>query len=374
MTWVPVTDLAFLHAAQAAELEAAALRVLRGGRYLRGPETEAFEHELAERCGTGGAVAVGSGLDALRLALLALGIGAGDEVLVPSHTAIATWLAVAHTGAAVVPVDVDERTMLLDPAAVRAAVGPRTAAVVAVHLYGLTVDVSALRELSSRHGLALVEDCAQALGATWAGRPAGSFGAAGAFSLYPTKNLGAAGDGGIVTSDDAGLLERVRRLANYGERERNRSEVRGWNSRLDEVQAAMLRVKLRGLEGFETARRHRAAAYLRALAGRPGIELPVVDPRCEPVWHQFVVRVPRRDEVRATLAQRGVETLVHYPQPPHRSAAYADAELGPLPVADRLAARVLSLPVGPHVDDEAGELVSRALSDAVESARAAPVS
>lgn len=362
---IPVADLAYLHREQSAELEAAALRVLRSGFYLRGPETEAFEHDFADRVAAPGAVAVGSGLDALCYSLVALGIGPGDEVIAPAHTAIATWLAITHTGARVVPVDPDERTMLLDAESARAAIGPRTAAIVVVHLYGLVADTDPLLELAREHGLAVIEDAAQAFGACEGERPVGSLGDVAAFSLYPTKNLGAAGDGGVVVATDTALLERVRMLGNYGERQRRHSELLGHNSRLDELQAAMLRVKLRAIDRFNAARRARAASHLEALSGVPGIELPEPRPGTLPVWHQFVVRVDRRDAVREALQARGVETLVHYPEPPHRSQAYAGLVDQSLPITDRLAQRVLSLPAGPHVDDRAGELVCAALGEAV---------
>ena len=362
---IEVTDLAYLHRAQAEELEAAALRVLRSGAYLRGAEVEALEREFARCCRTRGAVAVGSGLDALELAFEALGIGPGDEVIVPGHTAIATWLAITHSGAAIVPVDVDRTTMLLHPDAVRAAIGPRTSAIVLVHLYGLVAEVDEIAALARAHGIALIEDGAQAHGARAGDRVVGSIGDIGAFSLYPTKNLGAAGDGGIVISDDAALLGRVRMLGNYGERRRSFSELLGHNSRLDEVQAAMLRIKLRRLEHFNEERRQRAEGYLRALSDIPGIELPVVGAGTTPVWHQFVVRVDGRDEVRAALEEHGVRTLVHYPEPPHRSRAYAGLVDACLPVTDRLSERVLSIPSGPHVDDAAARRVSDELVRAV---------
>lgn len=367
MNSIPVTDLGYLHRQQAAELEEAALRVLRAGRYLRGAEVEAFEREFADHSGSRAAVAVGSGLDALRLSLAALGIGRGDEVIVSAHTAVATWLAITHTGARIVPVDADERTMLVDPDGVRAAVGPRTAAIVVVHLYGLVAEMEPIGRLASEKGLALVEDAAQAHGARDGDRGVGSVGDVGAFSLYPTKNLGAAGDGGIVVAEDTALIERVRMLGSYGERRRHHSEMLGYNSRLDEVQAAMLRVKLRALDRFNAARRERAGSYLQALDDHPGVELPAPRAGTLPAWHQFVVRVERRDTVRAELLAGGVQTLVHYPEPPHRTPAYAGATTVPLPVTDRLAQRVLSLPVGPHVDDQAGARICETLSEAVAS-------
>jgi dTDP-3-amino-3,4,6-trideoxy-alpha-D-glucose transaminase len=353
VTEIPVNDLAQAHDARADALEAAAARVLRSGRYLGGPETEAFEREFAAFCCADAAVGVGSGLDAVALALTALGVGRGDEVVVPGHTAIATWRAISRTGATPVPVDPDPRSMLVEADAVAAAIGPRTAAIVVVHLYGLVVNTAPIARLAREFGLALVEDAAQAHGAMDGDRPVGTLGDAAAFSFYPTKNLGAAGDGGMVVSGDAALLQRVRELGH------------GWSSRLDELQAAMLRVRLEGLEAGNAARRARAADYLAALEGLAGVELPAVREHTTPVWHQFVVRVARRDEVRAALRKRGVQTLVHYPLPPHRTPEYAEQAPTPLPVTERLAETVLSLPVGPHVGPAAGQRVCEAVAAAV---------
>lgn len=362
---VPFLDLALLHDELMEELEQAIGRVVRSGRYVRGPEAEAFEAEFAALCGVSGAVGVANGLEALQLALLGIGIGAGDEVVVSAHTSIATWLAITHAGAHPVPVEPDEDTMQIDVARVEAAITERTAAIVPVHLYGMAAEVDRLSEIASRRGLALLEDAAQAQGAQLGGEPLGSFGDAGAFSLYPTKNLGALGDAGIVVSDDHALLERVRTLANYGERRRYESEVRGYNSRLDELQAAMLRVKLRRLEVWNEARRARADRYVAALADVPEVTLPGVTPGALPVWHQFVVRVARRDRVREALARRGIETLVHYPIPPHRSPAYAADYSDQLPITDRLAESVLSLPISPQLEDDGHRRVCEALAASV---------
>jgi dTDP-3-amino-3,4,6-trideoxy-alpha-D-glucose transaminase len=334
------------------DLEEALGAVLRSGRYVRGPEVEAFEAEFAQHCGVTGAVGVANGLEALQLALLALGIGPGDEVLVPSHTYIATWLAVTHTGARPVPIEPDPATMQIDPARVSDAIGPRTAAILPVHLYGIPADVEALSAIARKHGLALVEDGSQAHGAHLNGRAVGSFGDAAAFSLYPTKNLGAIGDAGIVVSADPSLLERVRMLGNYGERRRNEHELLGRNSRLDELQAAVLRVKLRRLDSWNRSRRSRAELYTRGLQTCPGTLPPSVTAGGLPVWHQFVVRVNGRDAVRQELAERGVETLIHYPVACHRSPAYAADYQETLPMAEQLAASVLSLPISPQLTDE----------------------
>jgi dTDP-3-amino-3,4,6-trideoxy-alpha-D-glucose transaminase len=358
---VAFLDLAGAHAELGAELEAAFSRVLRSGRYLRGSEVELFEREYARYCGQGAAVGVGNGLEALQLTLEALGIGRGDEVLVSAHTSIATWLAITHTGAEPVPIEPDEQTMVIDPPRVEESIGPRTAAIVPVHLYGMPVDMDAIAPPARKHGLALIEDASQAHGARLRGRPLGSLSDAAAYSLYPTKNLGALGDAGIVVSDDSALVERVRALANYGERRRHQSEVRGHNSRLDEIQAALLRVKLKRLEEWNERRRARARQYLELLADCPGLALPGITEDALPVWHQFVVRVDDRDVVREQLARRGIETLVHYPTPPHRSGAYASEYPDPLPVTERLAASVISLPISPQLSASACTQVSEAM-------------
>jgi dTDP-3-amino-3,4,6-trideoxy-alpha-D-glucose transaminase len=367
VTGVPFHDLAAAHSDLADELQDAVRRVLDSGRFIRGPEVERFEHDFARYCGVAGAVGVGNGLDALMLTLLALDIGAGDEVIVSAHTSIATWLAITHAGATPVPIEPDPHTMLIDPARVEGAIGPRTAAIVAVHLYGMPADMDALARIAGRRELRLIEDASQAHGARLRDRPVGSLSDAGAFSLYPTKNLGAIGDAGIVVSGDGELLERIRMLANYGERERHRSELRGRNSRLDELQAALLNVKLARLDEGNAHRRGCAEQYLRELSRCPGVELPGVAEHALPVWHQFVVRVPERDRVREDLARRGVETLVHYPIPPHRAPAYACDYPNALPITEALAASVLSLPISPQLSEEACAQVCEALIATVAS-------
>jgi dTDP-3-amino-3,4,6-trideoxy-alpha-D-glucose transaminase len=346
---VAFLDLGEAHAELAGELEAAFSRVVRSGRYVRGLEVELFEREFAQYCGQAAAVGVGNGLEALQLTLEAIGVGPGDEVLVSAHTSIATWLAITHAGAQPVPIEPDTDTMVIDPARVEQSIGPRSAAILPVHLYGMPADMDALALIARKHSLALVEDASQAHGARLRGRPPGSLSDAAAYSLYPTKNLGALGDAGIVVSNDRELVERVRMLGNYGERRRHESELRGHNSRLDEIQAALLRVKLERLEQWNGRRRARAKQYLELLADCPGLVLPGATDGAQPVWHQFVMRVGARDLVRDQLAYRGVETLVHYPTPPHRSAAYASDDLGPLPVTEQLAASVLSLPISPQL-------------------------
>jgi len=363
---VPFRDLAALHAELRDELAAAALRVLDSERVLLGPELAAFEQQWAAAVGAGHGVGVGSGLDALSLGLRALGVGPGDEVLVPSHTFVATWLAVVHVGAVPVPVDVSVTTGAWEPEAVEAAVGPRTRALLPVHLYGHPVDLDPLLDIAARHGLAVLNDAAQAHGATYRGRPVGGLATATAWSFYPGKNLGALGDGGAVTTSDARVADRLRSLRNYGSTEKYVHTEIGWNSRLDELQAAVLAVKLRRLPEHNAARARLARRYTEELTGS-GLTLPATVPWATAVWHLYVVRTPHRDALREHLAAHGVETLVHYPVPPHRQPAFAGtpAAAVPLPAADALAREVLSLPMGPHLADEQQDIVI----DAVRSFR-----
>lgn len=363
---VPFLDLHALHAELRDELAAAALRVLDSDRVLLGPELAAFEQQWARATGAGQAVGVGNGLDALTLGLRALDVGPGDEVLVPSHTFVATWLAVLHVGATPVPVDVSPVTGAWQADAVEAAVTPRTRAVVPVHLYGHPVDLDPLLELAGRHGLAVLDDAAQAHGSTYRGRPVGGLTSATAWSFYPGKNLGALGDGGAVTTSDPVVAERLRSLRSYGSTEKYVHTEVGWNSRLDELQAALLSVKLRRLPAHNARRDELARRYTERLAGS-GLVLPATAPWSTAVWHLYVVRTPHRDALRCHLATRGVETLVHYPVPPHRQPAFAGTALAAahLPAADALAREVLSLPLGPHLTEEQQDTVI----DAIESFR-----
>jgi dTDP-3-amino-3,4,6-trideoxy-alpha-D-glucose transaminase len=361
---VPFLDLEAGYRELQPSLDAAALRVLGSGRYVLGDEVEAFEQAWAAFCGVRHAVGVGNGLDALTLALRALGVGPGDEVVVPAHTFIATWLAVTALGAVPVGVDPDD-TGNIDVERVADAIGPRTRAIVAVHLYGRPVDVDALAGL----GVPVVEDAAQAHGAVLGGRRAGSLGRIAAFSFYPGKNLGAMGDAGAVTTDDPELAERVRLLRNYGSRRRYVHEVAGGNSRLDPLQAALLGVKLAHLEAWNARRAVHAAAYLAAL-DPDLVGLPAADgDGATSSWHLFVVRHPDREALRRHLAEHGVETLVHYPVPPHRSPAYATGAHHP--GADAWASTVLSLPLGPHLTDAQREHVVAAVQASLKASRPA---
>jgi dTDP-4-amino-4,6-dideoxygalactose transaminase len=363
VTPVAFYDLKSAHADAAGAIEMAVQRVVASGYFVLGPELEQFEASWARACGTTHAIGVGNGLDAITLALIAAGVGPGDEVLVPGHTFIATWLAVEAAGATVVAVDVDPSTGLLDAEAAAAAVTPRTAAMVPVHLYGQPADMSALDHVASRHGLTVVEDAAQAHGATWTGRPAGSLGHAAAFSFYPSKNLGALGDGGAVTTNDDQLAERLRKLRNYGSAQRYRHDVVGVNSRLDEIQAAVLSAKLPYLAAWNARRTEQAGAYLEGLQGSD-VTLPVIDGRAVSAWHLFVLRHPRRDELQAELRARGIETLIHYPFPPHRAGAYAGRVHADVPASDAWAASCLSLPLGPGLRPDEVERVIAAVREA----------
>jgi dTDP-4-amino-4,6-dideoxygalactose transaminase len=345
---VPFLDLLATYTELRDELDAAASRVLGGGWYVLGAEVARFEEAWAAYTGTAHCVGVASGLDALHLSLVAMGVGEGDEVLVPSNTYIATWLAVSRTGAVPVPVEPDPATADIDPDRLEAALSPRTRAILPVHLYGLPAEMDAIRAVAAHHGLRVLEDAAQAHGATLAGVPVGGLGDAAAWSFYPSKNLGAFGDGGAVTTDDAALAERLRTLRNYGSTAKYVNRERGFNSRLDELQAALLTEKLAVLDGWNARRRAIAARYLDGLAGLP-LALPADDPGH--AWHVFAVHTPARDALAAHLADEGVGTLVHYPIPPHLQEAYRDLGIaeGDLPVAERLARETLSLPMGPHL-------------------------
>jgi dTDP-4-amino-4,6-dideoxygalactose transaminase len=347
---IPFLDVPAAYAELRDDLDEAARRVMASGQFILGPDVAAFEEEFAAYCGARHAIGVGSGLDALRLILLGLGLGPGDEVVVPSNTFIATWLAVSQVGATPVPVEPDPETHNVTSDAVEAALTARTKAIMPVHLYGQPADMDGLTALGRERGIPVIEDAAQAQGAQLRGRRAGALADAAGFSFYPGKNLGALGDAGAITTDDDGLAERVRLLRNYGSKQKYHHDVPGMNSRLDSLQAAFLRIKLRRLDEWNDRRRAVAARYLELLDGVDELVLPAVPDWAEPVWHLFVVRHPRRDELQERLAQAGVDTIIHYPIPPHRAGAYA-GEVGArrLPIAERLADEVLSLPMGPHL-------------------------
>jgi len=358
---VPFLDVRAAYEELAGQVDEAVRRVLTSGRYVLGPEVTAFEQEFAAFVGAGHCVAVGTGLDALGLVVEACGVSDGDEVIVPAHTFVATWLATLRVGATPVAVDVEQRSYTLDPDLLEAAITPRTRMVVPVHLYGSPAEMEPIAAVTARHGLFLLEDAAQAHGARYRGMRVGSLGGAAAWSFYPGKNLGALGDGGAVTTDDAGLAERIRLLRDYGAPEKYRHELAGTNSRLDELQAAVLRVKLEHLDEWNDRRRSAAARYLDGFAGT-GLVLPETPSDAEHVWHLFVVRTPRRDELRRALAEAEIETGIHYPRAPHRQPVFAELGIEPesVPVTEALQHEILSLPIGPHLSDEQiGHVVDR---------------
>jgi dTDP-4-amino-4,6-dideoxygalactose transaminase len=348
---IPFLDLQQVNARHAPEIEAALLRVARSGWYVLGEETAEFERAFARYCGTEHCIGVANGLEALQLILLGYGIGAGDEVIVPAHTFVATWLAVSHTGAKPVPVEPELQHFALDPTRIERAITSRTRAIIAVHLYGHPADLDAVRSIAARHGLYVIEDAAQAHGARWRGRRVGGLADAAAFSFYPGKNLGALGDGGAITTHDARLAETLRKLRNYGSTRKYHHELLGFNSRLDEAQSAVLRVKLEHLDADNTLRRKLAAQY-NALLGDAAVQLPAVHADAEPVWHLYVVRCPQRDALQAYLQQHGIGTLVHYPTPCHRQMAYQHDSWPRLPYAERLSRELLSLPMSPTLTSE----------------------
>lgn len=347
---IPFLDLGAAYCELKTEIDAAIHRVLDSGWYILGPEVDAFEAEWAACCEADHAVGVANGLDALILALRALDIGPGDEVIVPSNTYIATWLAVTAVGAQLVPVEPDLATHNIDPARIAAVITPATRAILPVHLYGQPANLDPILALARQHGLAVIEDAAQAHGARYKGRRIGAHGDVVCWSFYPGKNLGALGDGGAVTTNRAELAERIRVLRNYGSRVKYVNEVQGVNSRLDPIQAAVLRAKLPHLDAWTNRRRTIAAAYAEGLRDS-GLILPHVPNWAEPAWHLYVVRSPDRDGLQKRLAAAGVGTLIHYPIPPHMQSAYVNLGLAPnaLPMARQLAGEVLSLPIGPQL-------------------------
>jgi dTDP-4-amino-4,6-dideoxygalactose transaminase len=351
MTPVPFLDLQRLHREIRQPLEAAYHRVLDSGWFIMGPELEAFEVEFAQYCGVQHCVGVGNGLDALHLLLLAYGVGQGDEVLVPANTFIATWLAVSQCGAIPVPVEPHAETHNIDPDVLAAAITPRTRAIIPVHLYGQPADMDPINAIAHRHGLIVIEDAAQSHGATYKGRRTGSLGNAAATSFYPGKNLGALGDGGAVLTNDASIANKVRLLRNYGSRVKYEHQDIGYNSRLDEMQAAFLRVKLVLLDDWNARRRELADIYTAQLQNT-GLGLPGVPSWANPVWHLYVVRSTRRDVLRAHLERCGVSTVIHYPTPPHRQACYASYSNQNLPLTETLANEVLSLPMSPLLTEQ----------------------
>lgn len=349
---VPFLDLGAAYREMTAEIDAAVGRVLRSGMFVGGPEVSAFEQAFAAYTGATACTGVANGLDALHLALRAMDVGAGDEVIVAANGFVATFLAVSMAGAVPVPVEPDPATHNLDPARIAAAITPRTKVILPTHLYGQPADMDAILAVAREYGLKVLEDGAQAHGARYKGRAIGAHGDAVTWSFYPSKNLGCLGDGGAVTGGDPALIDRVRTLGNYGSHVRYVNDIRGVNSRLDPIHAAVLAAKLATLDRWNDRRRAIAARYLSELAGADLI-LPVVPDWADPAWHLFVVRSRTRDALKARLDAAGVQTLIHYPIPPHLQKAYADLghDRGDFPIAEQLAGEVLSLPIGPHMTD-----------------------
>ena len=356
---IPFLDLRNSYLELKEDLDAAYQRVMQSGWYILGEEVNAFELEFATYCGAKYCIGVGNGLEALHLILRAYGIGDGDEVIVPANTYIATWLAVSYSGAKPVPVEPVPSTFNINPDNIEAALSRYTRAIIPVHLYGQTADIDPIVEIARRYGLKVIEDAAQSQGACYKGRLAGTLGDAAGFSFYPGKNLGAFGDAGAVVTNDNDLADRVRLLRNYGSKVKYSNDIKGFNSRLDPLQAAFLRAKLPHLAEWNDRRKAIAQKYINSLGAISGLLLPSVPEFVEPVWHQFVIRHPQRDALQAHLNQAGIGTLIHYPLPPHLSDAYSEFgwHPGDFPITEELAKTVLSLPIGPHLDANSLEII-----------------
>jgi dTDP-4-amino-4,6-dideoxygalactose transaminase len=350
------------------EIDAAIQRVLDSGWYLLGQEGEAFEAEFAAYCGAGHCLGVANGLDALILILMGyqeLGVmQAGDEVIVPANTYIASILTISRAGLKPVLVEPDERTYNIDPHLIEAAITERTRAILPVHLYGQCADMDPIKAVAQKHGLKVIEDAAQAHGATYKERKAGSLGDAAGFSFYPGKNLGCLGDGGAVTTNDPDLAEAIRALRNYGSHVKYHNKYKGMNSRLDEIQAAILRVKLRHLDE-DTDKRRKIADYYRAHLSPVTCHLPPVAAYGSPVWHLFVIRHPQRDALAKHLAEQGIQTMIHYPIPPHHQPAYPEFHHLKLPITEAIHREVLSLPISPVLDAASVDAILGAIKEAL---------
>ncbi len=361
---IPFLDLKSPYLELKEELDAAYRRVMESGWYILGKEVEAFESEFATYCEAKHCIGVANGLDALHLIVRAYGIGTGDEVIVPSNTYIATWLAVTHAGATPVPVEPDIRTYNIDPAKIEQAITAKTKAIMVVHLYGQPADMDPIIEIAKKHNLKVIEDSAQAHGARYKGRRTGSLGDSAGFSFYPGKNLGAFGDGGAVTTNNCKLASSIKVLRNYGSELKYHNSVIGFNSRLDELQAALLRVKLKKLDEWNDRRKVLANTYLNELSSQVELVLPYVPDWADPVWHLFVVRNAQRDKLQKNLLDSGIGTMIHYPIPPHLQEAYSMLNFKDVsyPIAELMHRQVLSLPIGPHLTEKQ---LDKVLSDVV---------
>ncbi|HOO76271.1 MAG TPA: DegT/DnrJ/EryC1/StrS family aminotransferase [bacterium] len=357
---VPLLDLQAQYREYRDSLEPVVLEVLRSGRYIKGPKVDELEKELADYCGTSRAVGCASGTDAILLALMALGVGPGDEVITTPYTFFATGGCISRLGAKPVFIDIDPRTYNLNPELIEPAVTSRTRAIIPVHLYGQCADMDPILDTASRHGIPVIEDAAQAIGARYRGRRAGSMGVMGCFSFFPSKNLGCCGDGGVITTDDAGLAERLVILREHGAQPKYYHRVIGINSRLDALQAAIVLVKLPYLEAWHEGRRRNAAYYDRELAGLP-LTTPFILPGCESIYNQYVIRTGKRDALKSFLKDRGIGTEIYYPVPLHLQDCYSDLGYGErsLPEAERAAEETLALPIYPQlVPEQLDEVVN----------------
>lgn len=347
---IPFLDLKAPYLELKEELDAAYQRVMNSGWYVLGQEVENFEQEFAVYCETQYSVGVGNGLEALHLILRAMEIGEGDEVIVPANTYIATWLAVSYAGATLIPIEPDINTYNIDSSKIEIAITSKTKAIIAVHLYGQPADMDSINLIAKKYGLKVIEDAAQSHGARYKGHRVGSLGDAAGFSFYPGKNLGAFGDGGAITTNDAKLADKIRLLRNYGSRIKYHNEVKGYNSRLDELQAAFLRVKLTKLDEWNERRKQVARYYLAELSEVTDLKLPHVPEWAESVWHLFVVAHPKRDRIKSYLDNVKLGNLIHYPIPPHLSTAYSSNawHQGDFPITEHISNNILSLPISPH--------------------------
>ena len=365
---IPFLDLKAINLDYRLQFHTALDRVLDSGWFILGNEVTSFENEFAAYCGVKHCIGVGNGLEALHLVLRAWGIGEGDEVIVPSNTYIATWLAASYAGAVPVPVEPDPATGNIDVGRIEAAITPRTRAIIPVHLYGQPAAMREIMTIAAKHGLKVLEDAAQAHGAELDGERAGALGDAAGFSLYPGKNLGALGDAGAITTNDPILAEKVRVLRNYGSSIKYRNEVKGFNSRLDELQAAFLRMKLANLNNDNAKRSRIAGLYQQGLAGS-ALRLPSILPGATPVWHLYVVQTAHREAFRQQLESRGIGTMIHYPIPPHLQLAYSSMGMtkGDFPIAERMADQLLSLPMSPQLTDGQVETIIQSCLEAIAS-------
>ena len=347
---IPFLDVAYTYRSIRSEIDDAYHRVMDSGWYIKGKEVAEFEEDFAKYCGTSSSIGVGNGLDGIHVILRALNIQPGDEVIVPGHTFIATWLAVSHLGAVPVPVDADPKTMNMDVSQLEKHITDKTKAILLVHLYGLPQEMDALYKISEKHNLPIIEDSAQAIGAKWRGKLAGSLGIAGSFSFYPGKNLGAFGDGGAVTSSNDHVLHQARVICNYGSEVKYHHDEKGINSRLDTLQAAFLKVKLKALPDWTKTRQEIAKQYTEGLADVKGLTLPFVPEDCESVWHLYVVRHEKRDAIMTKLKEAGVGVQIHYPIANHHAGAYKEEfKSVNLPVTEEICRTCFSLPIGPHL-------------------------